>query len=848
MKITRIVLMTICFVLVALQGIAATTVTGPALGKNVFFVGNGGGANWTKTITQALAKVPSYDGYIATAWNTTTATLTSTVMLHQPPQSARVEIKPTTATGAGVLKGQIYIVNGTDHNGMIQSEQLYWGDNENPSAKTTNKLFKTLTSIVYSETGSATAAGLTKVSLVVPYEILVTPGCYSEQITLKPGVTLKGLDRDSCIISWPRYETTQYFLEVNDADNFTVSPTSKTVFTSQPTPTRGATTVLIHPWSAPGGSGCSIDISDATGGAIVACHVDGARQGSGYAVGDLLNVTAGTGGQVSVATLNSTGVATVTITTPGTSYSTGDAQAVTAAGSYTFHLDGTDSTSAAIHETLTWTLANHAIQESTLTYKTLTNVTYTEYLTAHDASYTEIYMPPSLNEYVVEMAHNSTLENLTIQSKHASFAIYGTNKEMGSAAIITMKTTQSTTNLGVITETFTTGEQVANNCRIAGCRIYSTAKHLQFALAARSYTTSLAAQPLINMVFENNDVETSEMIVGYDFVNCRIINNRKSNYFNVPNCRPSGIDIGFIDLYSTSSATIDCHDNIISGNSGMTTNYENTSFYVCGFGGYRNYITNNRFTFVLPPVSRESPTHGAYMNIMYLFRPRTCYSSNIGLGNTIISGNEFNFLYNYSTSQDAYLLDYSVSGYNAPSYLANNTFSFQTIGGTPTALPAANRYRIKGHASATGVVILGPNAFNGADGFIDSIGGLTITNESNPGYVIDATAARTIAPIDYGKTLYFTRADVVAVTLPTSAQAVLSPGAWFRCINGGADTTIPTYTAGTADELVAKGYVDAKSVTFATGERISSSVLFVSNGTKWTAINENGACAMTVTP
>ncbi len=96
---------------------------------------------------------------------------------------------------------------------------------------------------------------------------------------------------------------------------------------------------------------------------------------------------------------------------------------------------------------------------------------------------------------------------------------------------------------------------------------------------------------------------------------------------------------------------------------------------------------------------------------------------------------------------------------------------------------------------------------------------------------------------EYGTTFLFSHAGDVAVTLPANS---LTAGEWFRCVNIGTDACNPTYTAAQAGTLIAPGNASANSVSFASGQRIASSVFFLFTGTKWMAINENAGCVMTV--
>jgi len=111
----------------------------------------------------------------------------------------------------------------------------------------------------------------------------------------------------------------------------------------------------------------------------------------------------------------------------------------------------------------------------------------------------------------------------------------------------------------------------------------------------------------------------------------------------------------------------------------------------------------------------------------------------------------------------------------------------------------------------------------------------------------NSTTAETtvvITSADYGKTMLFTYAGAVAVTLPANGATA---GSWFRCINASSDTTAPTYSAATADTLITFNNAEADSVTYGTGHRIGSCVMFISNGSFWVAINESGSNTMTVT-
>ena len=110
--------------------------------------------------------------------------------------------------------------------------------------------------------------------------------------------------------------------------------------------------------------------------------------------------------------------------------------------------------------------------------------------------------------------------------------------------------------------------------------------------------------------------------------------------------------------------------------------------------------------------------------------------------------------------------------------------------------------------------------------------------------VTDTTNARTITSADYGKTIFYTYAGAVTVTLPAAGEPA---GSWFRCCNANSDTTAPTYATPVADNLITFNNATADSVTYGTGHRIGSSVMFISNGSFWMAFNESANNTMTIT-
>lgn len=107
-----------------------------------------------------------------------------------------------------------------------------------------------------------------------------------------------------------------------------------------------------------------------------------------------------------------------------------------------------------------------------------------------------------------------------------------------------------------------------------------------------------------------------------------------------------------------------------------------------------------------------------------------------------------------------------------------------------------------------------------------------------------ADATYTVVAIDYGTTIFFTYAGGVTVTLPATIPL---PGTEVRCVNANSNTTSISVATDSAGTLVTFNDATADSVAFASGQRIGSVVRCISNGTNWMAVNENGACAMTVT-
>lgn len=165
-----------------------------------------------------------------------------------------------------------------------------------------------------------------------------------------------------------------------------------------------------------------------------------------------------------------------------------------------------------------------------------------------------------------------------------------------------------------------------------------------------------------------------------------------------------------------------------------------------------------------------------------------------------------------------------------------------------TITAASGNTLIAGTASITGDVAVNTNKFNitAASGNTTIAGTLQVSGAVQNmvfATVIDSTASRVITSADYGKIIFFNNAGAVAVTLPANGAPA---GSWFDCINIGADSCIPTYSAATVDTLITVNDQQADSVTYATGNRIGSHIRFISTGTYWVAVNV-GSTTMAVT-
>ncbi len=128
-----------------------------------------------------------------------------------------------------------------------------------------------------------------------------------------------------------------------------------------------------------------------------------------------------------------------------------------------------------------------------------------------------------------------------------------------------------------------------------------------------------------------------------------------------------------------------------------------------------------------------------------------------------------------------------------------------------------------------------------------SIGGtLTVPQITTATNATDTVAVATVQGY-YGKQVFLTHADTVAVALNDPEAGTEPAGTWVEFMLNGDDSLAVTFAPETADTLVAPNNATADSVTFGSGHRMGAVVRFVSDGTKWHAINVNAGCTMTVT-
>lgn len=114
----------------------------------------------------------------------------------------------------------------------------------------------------------------------------------------------------------------------------------------------------------------------------------------------------------------------------------------------------------------------------------------------------------------------------------------------------------------------------------------------------------------------------------------------------------------------------------------------------------------------------------------------------------------------------------------------------------------------------------------------------TATNSSD---TISAAKVRSY----YGKVVFLTHADAVAVTLPDPGFLEKAGTLVIFALNGN-DSLAVTFAPTTADTLVALNNNAADSVTFGSGQRMGAVVMFLSDGTKWHALSIGGT-TITVT-
>jgi hypothetical protein len=118
----------------------------------------------------------------------------------------------------------------------------------------------------------------------------------------------------------------------------------------------------------------------------------------------------------------------------------------------------------------------------------------------------------------------------------------------------------------------------------------------------------------------------------------------------------------------------------------------------------------------------------------------------------------------------------------------------------------------------------------GPTGMVAPIKGTATTSSGT----INAAAFATY----YGKTVFLTKADG-AIAIAIAADGVAA-GTCVRFIVTGANhNSNIVFTSETADTLITFNDVKATTLTFGNGQRTGAKVLFISDGTKWIAINES---------
>ncbi len=152
-----------------------------------------------------------------------------------------------------------------------------------------------------------------------------------------------------------------------------------------------------------------------------------------------------------------------------------------------------------------------------------------------------------------------------------------------------------------------------------------------------------------------------------------------------------------------------------------------------------------------------------------------------------------------------------------------------------------------GSTSEFSVAKSGNTSINGTLGVAGAFTPSTLGTEVDPNCV-----SRTLTSADYGKTIFVTASDpneICTYTLPANGAAA---GSWFRCVVTTATSVYMTmkFQAATASSLIAPGNNAASYITFqnysGSINMTGATVIFISNGTYWVAINESTGLTMVV--
>jgi hypothetical protein len=613
--------------------------------------------------------LPSNDAdYFATAWNTgTTATLTT--FLAQPVHPIQITIDPAAGPHTTAGDSFTFTVLGKDATGAALTEVLSWIETATHASKTTQTLFSELTSIAYAKSpAAAVGAGLCTVGVgqqMPLYTIYVQPGVYHEQVTMKPYISLVGVDRDGCIIEWGDPEAA------------------------------GQVTGTIK-----GAAGAGYGVTST----IQLTLVDYYLKGTGA------TVIAETDGAGAIDTVDAAA------NNPGRHYRT-------RAGTTTLHATGTGAT-------------------------------------------IDITAIPAENEYVVMMATYCVLENLTIISHHWCESATSSSQGSLSSPIVGIGNHYGHDSALDATPI----NMPPHGAAIRHCWLKNTGGVQYGIVAYYKYTSVLAIQ---DICISDNIIEAGEQLNFYEMVRGRITNN------TFRGTTTSG-DMCLIDMNGENP-----YQNTIDNNTGCITGMANAAICFTYVRGWGNRITNNSITF--------DQSEALLSQFDYIWLKTTTDAT---LPPSVIAENNISLFYNgrlAATSPVTFIRcgPTTAAPGTAKAEVNNNTLTITQSKGTRTGLatgtaldPVYMRRILDMTTSqnSTNVIILGPNACEGADEWPDVKGTVTVTGQE---CIIQATTTS-----DTGAN-YKAMAGI-AITFPTRNGILLG----YKVIS-----SAPVTTAGTAPTI-----------------------------------------------